>query len=279
MFKQWKKINLPTKITLVRIAMLPVIMFFYIAAVTIEGPFFTNWGKLVALILFVIAAATDWLDGYIARRCNLVTNTGKLLDPVADKMLTMLGFILVLSDPIFFINYDGDFIMAATFAFPYWFAVLAVFVALGRDIIMNSLRFIAAEQGITIAADKLGKLKTIFQLIALSMYMLLAFMLNPYLELTFVLENTIWFQLYAYISVFILATATVLSVWSCTNYIMSYVQSVSGKDTDKPTDEVKSLTAPNTPLLNEGEEPAKKPKVSGTNVKKEKTQDGQKRKK
>ena len=221
--KLLKGINLPTKITLARIAMLPLIMFFYIGAVCFNVPFFTDWGKLIALTLFVLAAATDWLDGYIARKYNMVTNTGKLLDPVADKMLTMLGFVLILGDPIWYNNYGGTLISASSPAFLYWFSVIVVFIALGRDILMSSLRFIAAEQGIVIAADKLGKIKSTLQYIGITLYMLLAFNLNPFKQFVF---DGVWLNLWCYVCVFILAAATVLSVWSCVNYIMNYAKRV-----------------------------------------------------
>jgi CDP-diacylglycerol--glycerol-3-phosphate 3-phosphatidyltransferase len=217
------KINLPTKITLVRFAMLPLIMFFYIGAVCIDIPFFNEWGRLVAAILFVLAVATDWLDGFIARKYNMVTNTGKLLDPVADKMCTMLGFILILADPVW------DF-MNPILAFQYWFAVLVVFIALGRDIVMNSLRFIAAEQGITIAADKLGKAKSLFQFIGITLYMVFAFNLNPYVQFV---SYGLWLDFWGYICVFVMTAASVLSVWSCVNYITDYAKKIQQKGTVK----------------------------------------------
>lgn len=179
--------------------------------------FFNNWGKLIAAILFVIAASSDWLDGFIARRCNMVTNTGKLLDPVADKMLTVLGFVLVLGDPVW-----RQFGLASTDAFSFWFVATAVFIALGRDIIMNSLRFIAAEQGITMAADGMGKMKSITQYIAITMYMIFAFNQNPAVQ--FCEFESIWYDIFGWGCVFALTAATVLSVWSCCNYIGQYVR-------------------------------------------------------
>ncbi|MDR0462391.1 MAG: CDP-diacylglycerol--glycerol-3-phosphate 3-phosphatidyltransferase [Christensenellaceae bacterium] len=227
MFKLWKKVNLPTKITLIRMAMLPFIMLFYIAGVCLDVTFFTNWGKLIATILFVIAVGTDWLDGYIARKYNMVTNTGKLLDPVADKMLTMLGFILILADPIWYETWDRTMMMPSVPAFPFWFAVITVFVAFGRETITNSLRFIAAEKGIVIAADKLGKAKSLFQFIAITLYMLLAFNLNPFIQ--FVQDDTMWLDLWSYTCVFMMTAAAVLTVWSCVNYIQNYVKEVNAK--------------------------------------------------
>jgi CDP-diacylglycerol--glycerol-3-phosphate 3-phosphatidyltransferase len=188
--------------------------------------FFVDYGKLVAVILFVAAAVTDFFDGWIARKWNLVTNTGKLLDPVADKMLTMLGFILILGDPIWYENIDRTIIEPTVMAGVYWFLILAVFVTLGRDIIMNSLRFIAAEQGITIAADKLGKLKTITQFSAIVMYMVLSFNLNISVQF---IDNGTWLDMYSWTAMFFLGVATVLSIWSCINYIRNYVKSMVKK--------------------------------------------------
>ena len=83
--------NLPNKITLTRIFMIPVfVLFFYLDVMN-------GWNYLVAAIIFVLAAATDALDGHIARSCNLVTNLGKFLDPIADKVLVSTAFILLLT--------------------------------------------------------------------------------------------------------------------------------------------------------------------------------------
>ena len=235
-FRFIKSINCATRITLARIAMLPLILFFYVMAIDSGVTFFAEWGRFIAVCLFVFAAATDWLDGFIARKYNQTTNTGKLLDPVADKMLVMLGLILILADPIWHMNWttiaDGQVIFSTTsVAFQFWFVATAIFIMLGRDIIMNSLRFIAAEQGITIAADKLGKIKSIFQFIAITLYMSLAFFTNLII-IEAVDYHTIWVDTWAYIAVFTLVTATILSIWSCVNYIQNYARSIKEKTND-----------------------------------------------
>jgi len=228
--KLLKKINWPTRITVARIAILPLILFFYIGAVSFNVSFFSDWGRMIAAILFVVAAATDWLDGFIARKYNMVTTTGKFLDPVADKLLTLLGFILILADPIWYYNINRSIIEPTTFAFTFWFAVLAVFIAIGRDVVMNSLRFIAAERGITIAADGLGKIKSTLQYIAITLYMLLAFNLNHFMQFV---QAGIWLDLWAFVAMFILAAATVLSIWSCVNYIKNYTDQISSQAKEK----------------------------------------------
>jgi len=214
-----KNINLATRITLARIALLPFILFFYVMAVSSGVGFFVDWGKLIALILFVVAAGTDWLDGYIARKYNMVTNTGKLLDPVADKMLTLIGFLLVMADPA----------LMAFAGYWYWVAVVFVVIALGRETITNSLRFIAADQGICIAADKLGKIKTVLQFVTLISYILLAFNLNPSVQFVKGTCLDVW----AWGSLIVFGLATFFTIWSCYNYIKNYIKSYKEKEETK----------------------------------------------
>ena len=83
--------NLPNKLSLLRIILIPFMLFFYLAT-------FVPYGKIIALAIFIIAALTDMLDGKIARKYNLVTNLGKLLDPIADKLLVMSALLLVVVD-------------------------------------------------------------------------------------------------------------------------------------------------------------------------------------
>jgi CDP-diacylglycerol--glycerol-3-phosphate 3-phosphatidyltransferase len=218
-----RKINLPTWITFLRIALLPVILFFYIMAVSTEAGFLHDYGKLIAVILFITAAVTDWVDGYIARKRNLVTDFGKLLDHNADKMLTTLGFILILADPIWYRTPDLYIYETTVPAFPFWFAVIAVFVALGRDIVMSTLRAEAAKHGRVIAADRLGKFKSFLQFIAIPLYILLAWNLNPNVQFVF---DGAWLDLWSYACISVLGLATVLSIWSCVNYVKNYMKTV-----------------------------------------------------
>jgi hypothetical protein len=91
---------------------------------------------------------------------------------------------------------------------------------------MNSLRFIAAEQGITIAADGMGKIKSTLQYVAITLYMLLAFNLNPFVQFV---QDGIWLRVWECACVFALSTATVLSIWSCVNYVANYVKTAAEK--------------------------------------------------
>ena len=130
--------NLPNKITISRIVLVPIIMAFYMIA---EIPY----GKLVATLLFVIASVTDFLDGYLARKNNQVTDTGKFLDPIADKLLVMAGILIIIMDSIL----------------PLFVYIIICALIFARDYLVNSLRQVASTKGVVIAADKSGKLKTI----------------------------------------------------------------------------------------------------------------------
>ena len=142
--------NLPNKITLTRIFMIPVfVLFFYLDVMN-------GWNYLVAAIVFVLAASTDALDRHIARSRGLVTNLGKFLDPIADKVLVSTALILLLTRGWAF---EVDF-------FAGWGLIVAgicVAVILARELIVSGFRMIAAGRGIVLAADKLGKIKTVFQ--------------------------------------------------------------------------------------------------------------------
>jgi CDP-diacylglycerol---glycerol-3-phosphate 3-phosphatidyltransferase len=129
-------VNLPNTITLSRLFLTAG----FIAFIASES----TWGHLTALILFVVAAASDFLDGYLARKLNLVTPLGKLLDPLADKILVCSAFVL----------------MSAKGICPVWITTLII----GREFLVTGLRQIAIEAGQVLAADNLGKWKTAFQL-------------------------------------------------------------------------------------------------------------------
>ncbi len=143
--------NLPNKITVCRIAMIPLfIALYYITAIP--------HNFLYATIVFALAAFTDFLDGYIARKYHLVTDLGKFLDPIADKVLVLTALILMLT------NVNGGVLGAIE-------GGISVAIILARELIVSSFRMVAASKNMVIAADKLGKIKTISQDIALVMLM------------------------------------------------------------------------------------------------------------
>lgn len=141
--------NLPNKITLTRIFMIPVfVLFFYLDVLP--------YNELYAAAVFVLAALTDALDGHIARSRGLVTNMGKFLDPIADKVLVSTAFIVLLTRPLIF----GYNTLAG------WGPIVAgicVALIMARELIVSGFRLIAVERGLVLAADKLGKIKTTVQ--------------------------------------------------------------------------------------------------------------------
>ncbi len=134
--------NLPNALTLLRVLLVPVFMIFGLDA---DLP---NAG-LVSLIIFVLAFATDWLDGYLARKNNQVTNFGKIMDPLADKLLVTAALVCL--------NVSG--VVSA------WVTV----IILAREFIVSGIRISAASEGNVIAASIWGKAKTMWQFIALSL--------------------------------------------------------------------------------------------------------------
>lgn len=144
--------NLPNKISVARICMIPVfVVLFYV-----EFPYH----YAVSAAVFALAACTDFLDGHIARKYNLVTNLGKFLDPIADKVLVSTAFIVLLTEPALLMPTDGAF----------WMPLCGVIVAviLARELIVSGFRTVAASRNLVLAADKVGKVKTVFQDVAVA---------------------------------------------------------------------------------------------------------------
>lgn len=186
--------NLPNKLTMMRIIMIPFMMFFYLADFIPYGI-----GKIVALVLFIVAALTDLLDGKIARKYNLVTNLGKFLDPIADKMLTSAVLFMIIAD--------------GTIANP-WGAII-VTIIISREFMVSALRLLAASKGVVLAADIWGKAKTMVQMIALPICIVYAYILTSGLTVAGWLVVT--FQVISYVA---LGLATLLTVISGANYLI-----------------------------------------------------------
>ena len=149
--------NLPNKLTVLRMVLIPFMMFFYLATFIPHGI-----GKIVALVIFVVAALTDLLDGKIARKYNRVTNLGKFLDPIADKILTAAALFMIMAD--------------GTIPAPY--GVIVVTIIIAREFMVSALRLIAASQGTVLAADIWGKAKTMVQMIALPILLFVPFLIE-----------------------------------------------------------------------------------------------------
>ena len=170
--------NLPTKITFSRIIaiILLIIALFVLSLVdnfqTIElGNTGINLVFLIIFVFFLLASFTDYLDGHIARKYNMVTSLGKFLDPVADKLL-INSLVIFLIAPSIFVPYIPN--AESVMSFNMWCAIILV----ARDIVVDALRFIAAQRKVVIAANIFGKMKTVFEMIAVSLVLLNGFPFN-----------------------------------------------------------------------------------------------------
>lgn len=143
------QMTFPLFLTLLRIALIPVlVLFFYL-------PY--AWSSLIAAVIFVFAAITDWLDGYLARRMGLLSSFGAFLDPVADKLMVATALVLLVDSP-------------PPIIFPMILFTLSAAIIVGREIAISGLREWMAEMGErgTVKVGVMGKLKTIFQMTAIS---------------------------------------------------------------------------------------------------------------
>lgn len=194
--------NLPNKITVVRLALIPVMMvFFFIDCIP--------YNKVIAAAVFIVAAFTDFLDGYLARKHNLVTNLGKFLDPIADKVLVVTALLLIL---------EGGLL-------PRIYGSVGVIIIVAREFMVSALRLIAASSGVVIAADKLGKIKTISQDIAIP-FLLLAGTFTTFTEgFWHVFGQVIIYGGYVFFAVSVL-----LTVISGVSYIVKNIKLIKTKD-------------------------------------------------
>lgn len=177
--------------------MIPVfVVFFYLDMIPCN--------ELIAAIVFAVAACTDFLDGYIARSRNLVTNLGKFLDPIADKVLVSTAFIVMLTKADVFCLAGG---------WGYIAAAICISVILARELIVSGFRMIAAGQNIVLAADMLGKFKTTFQDVAI-VCLLVA---TSFLDGTFGV-------VVGYVGLVCFLLCTLLTVLSGVNYIVKNKQ-------------------------------------------------------
>lgn len=184
--------NPPNILTVLRIGLIPVfILFFYLP---------TPWAREAATAIFVLAAVTDWLDGYLARRMQLVTALGAFLDPVADKLMVATALVLV-------VQADSAIAMAVSAS-----------VIIGREITISALREWMAEIGdrTKVAVSEIGKYKTATQMIAISLL---------------VYRDDLWGIPVYQFGQLLLYVAVVLTLWSMTVYLRAAWPSLSGGST------------------------------------------------
>ena len=169
--------NLPNKLTMFRVILIPFFVFFLLA------PYFEGYGNLAALGIFIVASLTDMLDGKIARKYNLVTNFGKFMDPLADKLLVCSAMIC----------------LVATGQLAAWIVI----VIIAREFIISGFRLIASDNGVVIAASYWGKFKTVFQIL-----------------MVIVLILDVGHPVFAVLETVLVYTALILTVISLIDYVV-----------------------------------------------------------
>lgn len=194
----FKKMNLPNKLTMLRMVMVVVFVVFMCLPTKLE------WARYVALAVFVLASITDFLDGYISRKNNLVTKFGKIMDPLADKMLVASGFILI----------------AAAGIIPVWMAVVIVL----RDFFVTGLRNFGADKEKDLAASLSGKVKTVFQLLAVILALVGTYNFGDFVTQSLVMTPI---ELLINVGMTVSVAAAVLAtVWSLIDYIARFKDTV-----------------------------------------------------
>lgn len=201
--------NLPNKLTIIRIISIP---FFIVFAVYDFFPFdegYADWlSRAIAALLFIGASVTDFLDGHIARKHNLITDFGKFMDPLADKFL-VLGSMFALCMSSFTFAYNDlfvyDFCVSPEMLrhLFFWGAIIVLF----RELAVTSMRLVVAKSGVVVAANMLGKIKTNMQIICVS---------------TVLLEPVVLPFCRGWLSLITIVLMAFFTLWSGLNYILSY---------------------------------------------------------
>lgn len=169
--------NLPNKLTIFRVILIPFFVFFLLY------PSFEEYGNYIAVTIFIVASLTDLADGYIARKYNLVTNFGKFMDPLADKLLVCAAMICLVE----------------TGQLDSWIVVIII----SREFIISGFRLVASDNGVVIAASYWGKFKTTFQML------MIVFLILDFKGEVFEMLN-----------LFLVFVATALTVISLIDYIV-----------------------------------------------------------
>ena len=180
--------NLPNKLTIIRVIMIPFFVLFLLSDLLGNA---SDW---IALIVFIVASLTDLLDGYLARKHNLVTNFGKFMDPLADKLLVCAAMICLVE----------------LGRLPAWIVVIII----SREFIISGFRLIASDNGVVIAASYWGKFKTTFQMIMICL--LIADI-----------------QAIRFVTLLVTAIALILTIVSLVDYIVKNKKKIYNKDENR----------------------------------------------
>ncbi len=192
--------NLATKLTIARVIAIPLFMLAFMWQA--PGVSLANdWGKIIATIIFIIAAITDYFDGYLARKYNMITTFGKFIDPIADKLLVSAALIVMVA------YRDISYTSA-------WVTIIII----AREFAVTGLRLIFAEQGKVIEASKAGKFKTVTQLAAI-VTALVCISFRVIIETQNLKENYNWFNSnYGYVIYVLMGIATIATIYSGYDY-------------------------------------------------------------
>ena len=206
--------NLPNKISLSRIMLIPV----FVAVFFLDGILPFAYG--VAAIIFAIAACTDFIDGKIARSRGLVTNLGKFLDPIADKVLVSTAMILILTMNNSLFMPLGNMAKGI-----YTATAICICIIMARELIISAFRQIAAANGVIMAAEKLGKYKTACQDVAIFMLILA----GGIADITPIEYAVPWGIYVTWFGLALFAVATILTIWSGISYVLKNKQVLKDK--------------------------------------------------
>lgn len=192
------KMNLPNKLTMLRIVLVPFFILF------MALPKELSFAKYIALAIYVVASITDFLDGHIARSRNMITKFGKIMDPLADKLLVSSGFVM----------------LTALGVIPGWITAIILF----RDFTVSSLRMFAVKQGGDVAAVWSGKIKTTFQLIGIIFGIFSLAQNYTHTEIfSFFTENIAGMELIVNVTTSIcIFLAVAATIWSLVDYSLKY---------------------------------------------------------
>ena len=194
--------NLANKLTMIRIFLVPVFLVF----ITVKD---IPYGSIIATVIFIIASLTDQLDGYIARSRNQITNFGKFMDPLADKLLVTAALVSLVELKLV--------------------AGWAVVIILAREFAVSGLRTLAASDGIVIAASWWGKIKTVTQMIAILLLLLKVNINTSASAISFVNNNSFLKGFFTYVPETIMFIAVLITIVSGIDYFIKNKHVISMK--------------------------------------------------
>ena len=194
--------NLANKLTMIRIFLVPVFLVF----ITVKD---IPYGSIIATVIFIIASLTDQLDGYIARSRNQITNFGKFMDPLADKLLVTAALVSLVELKLV--------------------AGWAVVIILAREFAVSGLRTLAASDGIVIAASWWGKIKTVTQMIAILLLLLKVNINTSANAISFVNNNSFLSGFFTYVPETIMFIAGLITIISGIDYFVKNRHVISMK--------------------------------------------------